>query len=946
MAAESSVKRLFIVDSMALAFRSFYAFGGGGGRALTAPQTGLPIGAVFGSAMFLNKLISEQRPDYLAFALDTAEPTFRHQLYPAYKANRVEMPAELAAQLPDFFRLLAAYGCPVLKSPGHEADDLIGAVAQRFAAPDRHVFIVSGDKDFMQLVNPRVSLFIPKKGDDAQIVDAAGVREKFGVDPEQVVDCLALIGDTSDNVPGVKGIGEKGAAKLIQTYGSLDGIYAHLDQIANEKQRRALAEQRDTAYLSQRLVTIDCQVDPSVALEGMAEGATKAVANQELLAVYQEFGFRTLSSKMEAALGKEQVALVQQPDAPPVASPAIDTTPAAADPAAERIADQTPGYRLISSKAELDTMIAAIGRSLTFAFDTETTGLDVVASVPIGISFAVRPSEAWYLPLATPHLRGDLQAIGTAGILELLKPLLTSSSRLKVGHHVKFDLQMLANVGIIVAGPFADTMIADWLLDSSARSHGLDACCLRHLNYEKIKTTTLIGPRGELPMIEADLAELSRYGCEDADLTLRLHETLLPRLTAAGMRQAFETIEMPLVPILANMERTGVHVDVDVLTRLGRHLKAECERLTAKAYELAGSEFNLNSTKQVAAILFERLKVQEQLGIKGLKKTKSGYSTDEAVLSRLTGHPLPQTILDFRSVAKLRSTYVEALPALINPKSGRIHTSFHQTGTATGRLSSSDPNLQNIPIRSDLGQEIRTAFRPREADWVMLSADYSQIELRVLAHLAGEANLARAFAADLDIHRATAARVFGVREDEVDGEMRSRAKAINFGIIYGMGPRRLAAETGTSVAEATTFIDRYFASYPGIGRFVEATTQQARSEGVVRTIAGRTRSLRALQEAGGRQAAMAENVAVNSRIQGSAADLIKAAMIAVDRALTEARLSARLLLQVHDELVFETPRSESDRVLTIVREAMEHAMVLSVPLRVEAKIGAHWLEAH
>ena len=554
----------------------------------------------------------------------------------------------------------------------------------------------------------------------------------------------------------------------------------------------------------------------------------------------------------------------------------------------------------------------------------------------------MQSDAAYYVTLNAKQLVG----LVPEDVTQQLAPVLNATDHVKVGHNIKFDLQMLSNIGLKVQGPFVDTMICDWLLDTGSRQHGLDACCLRHLNYEKIKTSSLIGDRGQLPMLAADIKELTRYACEDADLTLQLYKHLLPLVEAAGLKQVLVDIEMPLVQVLATVEQNGVHIDRTELQRLSRELGDMSDKLVDEVQKLAGEDFNLNSTKQLADILFNKLKIHEQLGIKNLKKTKSGYSTDESVLSRLTAHPLPRALLKYRSITKLQGTYVNALPELIEPVTGRVHTSFHQTGTATGRLSSSAPNLQNIPIRSDLGREVRKAFTASSTSHRIIAADYSQIELRLLAHLANEEALATAFASGADIHRSTAAKVFGVDPEAVTDTQRSRAKAINFGILYGMGARRLAAETGTTVAEATAFIDRYFASYPGINTFIDATIREARATGMTRTVTGRQRPVLGLSDSNQRNVVAAENIAVNTRIQGSAADLIKIAMIQIDQRLTQSKLKTKMLLQVHDELVFESPSSEIDIVVPMIRSCMEQAMTLTVPLAVSVGIGNNWLEAH
>jgi DNA polymerase-1 len=949
-------KRLFLIDAMAMAFRNFYAFGM---KQLTN-SAGQPTSAVFGSAQFMMKLIGEERPDYLAICQDSDEKkTFRHEMFPAYKANRSAMPEELAVQMGDFNRLIRSFGCPVLRVPGVEADDLIGTIATQFAQDDLEVFIVSGDKDFMQLVGERLKLVQPKKGDEAAIIGEAGVREKFGVSPRQVIDCLAIIGDASDNVPGVHGIGDKGAAKLVSEYGSLEGIYENIDRIANKRQREALLQDRDQAFLSRQLVTIKTDVPlDGLTLEDMACDPESAVANEQLLSLFKQMEFKALIAKVEAAMTRGRAkpatkAALTRPPAPAAAvqlelglevEPEPEPEPesqavVAVQAAAPRAFDN---YHLVDGEAALQRLLTRLSAATAFAFDSETTGLDIVASEPIGFSFAFEAGEAFYLPVVTKHLQG----LTPGDVLSRLKAALERSTAVKIGHNLKFDLQMLENVGITMPGPYRDTMIMDWLLDATGRQHGLDACCLRYLSYEKIKTSTLIGDKGQIPMLEADLVELTRYACEDADFTLRLDACLLPRIDESDLRKVLETVEMPLVPVLARMERRGIYIDVDVLLNFSMRLAAMAEELEARIYEEAGTQFNINSTKQLADILFNQLKVHEAVGLRSLKKTKSGYSTDESVLEKLKAHPLPRAILEYRSVSKLKSTYVDALPQLVHPKTHRLHTSFHQTGTATGRLSSSNPNLQNIPIRTELGQEIRKAFTAQGEDCVIISADYSQIELRLLAHMADEKALQEAFAKGQDIHRLTASKVFGVPMDQVDQTMRSRAKAINFGIIYGMGPRRLAATTGVSMQEASDFIAKYFAGYPEIDAYIEQAVAFARQKGESRTLTGRRRPISGMQTERSRDAASAENIAVNSPIQGSAADLIKIAMIRIDGELGRRGMKTRMLLQVHDELVFEAPRSELEAATRLIEDGMRHAMDLKVPLDVQIGHGTNWLEAH
>ena len=916
-----ATKRLFIIDTMAVAFRAFYAFGM---RPLTTSD-GLPVSAVFGTAMFLNKLIAEHRPEYLVAACDTKEPTFRHKMYPQYKANRTEMPEDLAAQLPLFFKLFEAMNIPMIRRPGIEADDIAGTLAHKLAGPDLHVYIVSGDKDFMQLVNDHVFVYQPKKGDESVIIDREGVRLKFGVLPEQVIDCLTIIGDTSDNVPGVHGIGEKGAEKLLTDFGSLNNIYENLENITNKRQRNALEMARDKIELTRTLVTIKLDCDVPLDINEMICCHETSVANKNLADLYGQLEFKNLAAKTSDIVNKRA---------------REETRTSFAQPASTQVTG--PKYVLANTPELLVDVLAHVSAADTFCFDTETTGLNVITDRPIGVSISVGAEGSWYIPLINKHLAG----LSTEQVIECVTVMLQSPDKLKVGHNIKFDLQMLANIGIAVSGPFADTMVADYLIDANARFHNLDACCLKYLNYQKIPTSSLIGANGEISMLSADLDDLTTYACEDADLTLRLYRHMEPLLKEAGLLDVFRDVEMLLVPVLASMEQRGIFVDKSHLQELDIKLTDMILKLEDQIYDLAGEEFNINSPKQLGNIIFERLKIHESLGVKSIKKTKTGYSTDESVLSKLSAHDLPRTILEYRTAFKLKNTYVSSLPTLINGQSGRVHTSFHQTVTATGRLSSSEPNLQNIPIRSELGQSIRKAFKPSSQDSVIISADYSQIELRMLAHLADEKALLQAFQDKEDIHQLTASKIFSVSPSEVTQDMRSRAKAINFGIIYGMGPRRLAADTGVTLAEATVFIDKYFAGYPGISTYINNSIKLAREHGYCETITGRRRPLPELSYSGGRAAASAENIAVNTPIQGSAADLIKLAMIKIEDRFKAKGLKSKMILQVHDELLFECPKEEIDEAVDIIKDSMEHAMTLKVPLDVQIGIGSNWLEAH
>ena len=918
----SKPKRLFVVDAMAMAFRNFHAFGA---RPLTT-SAGLPTSSVYGSAQFLWKLIDEEKPDFLAIATDSREPTFRHKMYPQYKANRKQMPEDLATQLPYLFRLFEALECPLLKEGGLEADDLIGSLVTQYASEDLHCYIVSGDKDFMQLIGPKTSLYTPLKGGEIKHVGTDQVIERFGCQPPQVIDVLALMGDSSDNVPGVPGIGEKGAIKLVGEYGNLDGILDNADQISNKKQRENLKEHRDLAVLSRKLVTIQTDAKLSCTLESLKCNPNTALTNKNVQELFHELEFTNLEKRIQKKLGSE-----------PQPAANVEPQPEAAEPTADL------NYTLVDNTAKLESLKTELKKSQYYSFDSETTGLNIINDTPIGFSFATSPGVAYYLPCVDVHLQADLSS---DAVFDFLKEVLADSKTTKIGHNLKYDMHMLQNLGISIPLPFVDTMMCSYLLEANLKSHGLDSCCLKHLNYQKIPTSDLIGKKGEIPMLEVPLEKLTHYACEDADFTLRLYEYFMPRIEAEHLTKVLTEIEMPLLSILQRMEHTGTYIDLDILQGLSKRLTAQVRELETKIYSLAGEEFNINSTKKLQEILFVKLKLQDELGIKRLKKTKTGFSTDVSVLERLSEHPLPRAILDYRTVTKLKNTYVDALPKIINEKTGRVHTSFHQTGAATGRLSSSDPNLQNIPIRSSAGKEIRKAFCASKQDWQMISADYSQVELRILAHLSKDPGLTSAFAEGEDIHRSTAAKIFGVSPADVTDDQRSAAKAINFGIIYGMGPNRLAKQTGVSFAEAKQFIEKYFQGYPKIREYIDQSIESARRLGYTETMIGRRRPIPELRSRDRMVLANAENIAVNSPIQGSAADLIKIAMIKIDDEFRRQKLAARMLIQVHDELVFEAAAADVPAATKLIKDSMENAFQLNVPVTVEVGAGSNWLEAH
>lgn len=918
------MKKLLVIDAMNLAYRSFYALGAN----FNGPS-GQPVAAVFGSAMALAKLLDEERPDYVVVCTDGPDKTFRHDLYPQYKANRKAMPPELVAQLQTFFDLFSALGIPVIRQSGVEADDLIGSVARKFASPDVSVLILSGDKDFMQLVSPIVSILAPKKTEVTVRIDEAGVTDLMGVPPSAVIDVLALLGDASDNVPGIEGVGKKTAEKLIVEYGSVEGLYERLDSVKG-KLREKLALGRESAILSKRLVTIktDCAID--LGLDDLSIDSAAALSTDRALHFLKFHGFRALVSRGEG----RRASLMGTTDAPTSGASSLDHD-----------------YRLVDTETAFAAMLDELSRAEILSFDTETTGLDKVNDRPIGVSLSAAEGVAYYVPLVVKHLTKDLTP---AAVVDGLRSLL-GRPMTKVGHNVKYDLQMLGNVGIDVSGPLVDTMIMDHLLDPDHRRNGIDDCCLRRLAYVKIPTSKLIGDKGEKSMLDAAIGELVDYACEDADYALRLHHVMLSRIresdgrglaSGRGIEWVLREIEMPLVPVISRMERVGFPIATEPLRSLSIHLKSIESRLKAEIFELAGEEFNVASPSQLQKVLYEKLKIPELLGVKRLKKTKTGISTDESVLSKLTASPLVAKILEFRSVAKLRGTYVDGLPGHVNSTTGRIHANLHQNGAATGRMSSSGPSLMNLPIRSERGAEIRKACRAEQDGWAIVSGDFSQVELRLLAHLSKDEALLEAFASGGDIHRATAAKVFAIPVTDVTSDQRSRAKAINYGIVYGVGAKRLAENMKCGVSEAQAFIDRYFATYPGVKVFIDEAIRTATERGYTETMTGRRRYISGLSSGNASEAANARNAAVNTPIQGSAADLAKLAMIRIDRALSDRGLKTRMLLQVHDELLFEAPVDEVEIVTPLIREAMEHAFSLCVPLLVDIGAGKSWYDAH
>ncbi len=935
-ALTSGPSRLFLLDGMALAYRAHFGFL----RAPLSTSKGFQTSAVFGFLLTLKKIVEQEKPERIAVVFDAPEPTFRHREYPEYKATREKMPEELVPQLDCIRRLVEGMGIPFLRVPGFEADDVIGTLAVRESAAGHDVWIVSGDKDMTQLVGPRVRLYNVQKprAEEIELVDEAGVEARWGVKPAQITDVLGLMGDASDNVPGVFGVGEKTAATLVKEHGTLERVLEVAPGLPQKKLSERLVLGADSARLSKRLVTIETGVPLDATWDDLSKRATDVKA---LRALFRELEFSDLLAALppdEEAAGALRYRTVDTPEA------------------------------FAALLRDLEATKASGG----FALDTETTGTDPMRAELVGLSFSWRDGEAFYVPVNKdpPIFGGEAERAREAGslfasgpksgdtreVLRRLKPVLADASIEKTGQNAKYDAIVLAEqrdgderIGVDVKGIAFDTMIADWCLKPDARTHNLDAMSLERLGIRKIPTTDLIGTgKTQVTMREVPVERVSRYACEDADCTWRLKGVLAPELSAAGVDRVFREVEIPLLPVLSRMERTGIRVDLAVLARVGEDLSRRAAALEEEIQRVAGEPVNIRSNAKVGEFLFEKLKLHELAGRKKPRRTEkgTGYSTDERTLAELADvHPIPRKLLDWRTLTKLKSTYVDSLPEYVNPRTGRVHTTFHQTGAATGRLSSSDPNLQNIPARGEEGKAIRKAFVPEEG-WRLLSADYSQIELRLLAHLASDPGLLAAFRAGEDVHRATAAKVFGLAPEAVTADLRSRAKAINFGIVYGMGAQSLAQQTGVSVHEAEEFIAAYFRIYPGVQAYEEGVVRDARRTGFVTTLMGRRRLLPELDSDDSRVRSQAERVAVNTPIQGTAADLIKIAMIRIDRRLAAEGFRSRMLLQVHDELVFEAPPDEVDRLTTMVRHEMANAIEMDVPILVDVGVGATWADAH
>jgi len=900
-------KKLFIIDGHALCYRAYYAF-------IKNPlinSKGQNTSAIFGFARMLLKLVEDQKPDYLAVAFDPPKKSFRFKVYEEYKANRQKMPDDLRSQIVEIKNMVAAMEIPILELEDYEADDVLGTVSKMFGSKDLEVMLVTGDKDAYQLLNENVKIYANKKGiSDYEIYTHENILEKTGIAPEQVIDYMALVGDTADNIPGVKGVGPKTAEKLIKEYSTLDGIYENVDSIKG-KTGTLLKEHREAAYLSQDLVTIRLDAPVKTSLEklefkGYGEETGKFFMDNEMETIARDF--------FSDSAGE------------------TSTSP--------KLKKEDRKYKTIESIDQLEDVIKQLKSAEIFAFDTETDSVRPMEAQLVGMSFSIDENQGWFLPLISLGLFST-DIIDREESLTLIKPVLEYEKIKKIGQNIKYDYLVLKKAGIELRGIEFDTMIASYLLTPSDRRHNMDDLAEKYLNYTTITYKELVGVgKSAVPITEVPLDRLSEYAIEDTDITLRLSNSFRPMLDKNELTKLYRDIEMPLLEVLADMEYHGVGIDKTHFAAMEKETSEKLTEVEENIYGHAGRRFNINSTKELSAVLFD------EIGLKPVKKTKTGYSTDIKVLEALQGHhDIIENLISYRTLSKLKSTYIDTLPELVNPHTGRIHTSYNQTVAATGRLSSSDPNLQNIPIRDNFGRQIRKGFVP-EKGFYMLSADYSQIELRLAAHFSEDDNMIKAFTEGIDIHSMTASSVFGVDIDDITPDMRRQAKIINFATIYGVSPYGLSQQAEIGMKEAAVFIEKYFELYPGFKNYIEKTTEFAREHGYVQTLLGRRRDVPEIDSKTSFRREGAERVAINTPIQGTSADMIKIAMIDVFNTLKEENLKSRMIMQVHDELVLEVHNDEKEEVEKIVREKMENAMELKVPLVVDMGRGTNWDEAH
>ena len=901
---KSNRKRLFLIDGYAMLYRSHFALI----RNPLINSKGMHTSALFGFTNQVLKLIRKEKPDYLMAAFDTSKKTFRHEMYPEYKATREKMPEEMREQLPYLWKLLKAMKIPTLEQPGFEADDIIGTLAMRANESNLDTYIVSGDKDFMQLVNDHIFLYSPSgRQSDIKIYDKDAVKDKWGVPPEKIIDLLGLMGDSSDNVPGVMGVGEKTAVKLLNEYGTLENALDHADEVKNKRAREGLQSGRENALLSQDLVTIDVNMNIDSNFEEMV---TDGFNVNELNTLFHELEFQALINQIKTF--KSEVSIQNN--------------------------ESKKHYKSLLNLTDIQKFINSIKEGDWLSFDLETTSLDPMSCNIVGFSFSNKKDHGVYIPIILKEKETSLFDDHLNSVLDILRPVFENSKIPKTGQNIKFDALILRNHGLKVSGLNFDTLLAAHLINPDSRNLKLESLSFDHLNYRMVPIEDLIGKgRNQISMGEVELEKITFYASEDADIALQLTHIFEKKLKKQNLDKFFNEIEMPLLPVLLELEYNGMFVDSKMLSLMSENLGNKIDELVLNIHKEAGTEFNINSTQQLGSILFDIIKLPE------IKKR----STAEEVLNRLKNeHPLPSLILEYRKLNKLKNTYIDALPALINIKTKKIHSTFSQTVTSTGRLSSRNPNFQNIPIRTELGREIRKAFRSENKDWKIFSADYSQIELRIMAHLSKDKALVDAFNKGEDIHSRTAADVFNVSIDEVIPDMRRTAKIVNYGLLYGAGPFRMSQELGMPQKEAKSIIEAYFERYSGIKKYIDSVIEFARDNKFVETILGRRRQVWDIDSKNHLHKEAAKRMAINMPIQGTNAEMIKIAMIDIQNELISKNMESKMLLQIHDELVFEAPPEELDRLQEIVINKMENSISLSVPIIVDCGSGKSWYEAH
>jgi DNA polymerase-1 len=941
-------KRLFLIDGLAIAYRAYFSMI----RTPLINKYGVNTSAIFGFVNTLNKIIDDEKPDFIGVAFDTSEPTFRHKEFPEYKATREAMPDDLIPQIDRIKEIVSAYNIPMLEFHGYEADDIIGTLVKRAEKENVLSFMVTSDKDYMQLINNRTKMYKPSRSSqgqklsDVEIIGPDEVIQKFGVPPEKITDILALMGDKVDNIPGIKGIGEKTASELIRTFGSLDNLYNNIEKITKPKLKENLIAFKNDAYLSKKLATILTDIPLKLDFHSLTH-SEKNIALLEK--IYIELDFKSLLKKL---LGTTE----QNINILPVAVENNSSSKPQAFPHLQNISNTPHKYYIIKTDAEFKRLCKKLKSTDEFAFDTETNSENPINAELIGLSFSFNEAEAFYCPIKFKELnekdlfgnvnaqvKDNLPNLNLENVLTELKPILENKKKPKIGQNIKYDIMVMKNYGINLKNIGFDTMVAAYILKPES-NYKMDFLAEQYLNYECIPITKLIGDSksgSQITMDNVSYKDAAEYASEDADITLKLYHRLEYELKKISLDTLCREIEFPLIEVLADMEFNGVNVDIDILSELNNELIQAEKKLENKIYEAAGENFNINSTKQLSEILFTKLKLSAK------KKIKTGFSTDTSVLEELKNeHPIAVLLLDYRTVTKLRTTYTEGLLELINKKTGKIHTSYNQTVAATGRLSSANPNLQNIPIRTEIGRKLRKAFVPSKKGNLILSADYSQIELRILAHLANDENMIKAFELKHDIHRETASKIFKVKPEKVDANMRRKAKEVNFGLIYGIQAFGLAQRLNIDQREAREIIQSYFSNFPTINNWLEKTKQFARKNGYTQTLTGRRRYLPNINNKNSVVRQRDERIAINMPVQGTAADMIKIAMIDIYNEFNKKKLKSKMILQVHDELVFDCENSELDEVKRIVKNKMKNALKLNVPIDVDLGTGINWYDAH